>query len=120
VDLLSSLRRPVAVAGVFVASLAVLGCGAAGGGPDTTIVVENLITSSQAIVQVEFDFAPISLLPSRVESVLIPPGSAEGFGFDSFESTAFVSITVTWEDFSTDTLPLPPFAGGELTIPFSN
>ena len=118
--LVASMRAVAFVAALLI-GLAATGCGGGGGGGSAfaTVTFENGALSSQAITKVDFNYFSISLLPERVESVMVTPGESVSFDFDSFEATYLVDATLTWSDNSTTVIPLVPFvaSGGTFSYP---
>jgi hypothetical protein len=100
------------------------GCGSGGsGGAYANISFDNDPASTHSIVQVDFDFFDLALLPDRVESVDVAPGESVGFDFNQFQTENLVDVTLTWDDSTTTVISLLPiilFGGGDLSYPVSH
>ncbi len=109
-----AFARSIRSAVVAVALLAAPGCGGGGGGGGAyaTVAFENSALSTQAITKVDFSYFSLSLLPDRVESVMVTPGESVRFDFEAFEAQNVLDATLTWSDNSTTVIPLIPFVAG--------
>jgi hypothetical protein len=103
---------------------ALSGCGSgSSSGAYATISFDNDPLSTHSIVQVDFDFYDITLLPDRVASVDVAPGESVGFDFDQYQTENLFDVTLTWDDSTTTVISLVPiilFGGGDLSYPVSH
>jgi hypothetical protein len=112
-----------AVLAVLALAAASAGCGGAGGGEGASITFVNTPASLHSIVEVDFDFLDVSLLPNRIEAVDVAPGESVSFSFPRSETQNLFDVTVTWSDATTTTIPLLPIAllgEGDFTYPLTH
>src|SRR5262245_133597 len=120
-----SSRACAVAAVVLLATSSLSGCGggSGGGGAFATISFDVLVSSPHSLMQVDFDFVDVSLIPDRIQGVDVAPGESVTFDFDQTETQALFDVTLTWSDSSTTSINLLPIAllgGGDYTYPVSH